>query len=437
MVSAQSMPKLAIAKVTASAAVTKQFEIPAAGDAKTASDQPADLTGVWNGEDHSDKKVFPFVLTITKTADGSQYAELKNIKRGNDFHSTSVSCDGNHVTITFKEGGKSQFLDGHLAPDKSKLTMDWNNSSGNSRMILNRAEMMSSGKQTGGTVAPVVAWDAISHALEMQLADCFNAEHSFAIMEPDDLASAIPQKDKQPYNLKDAGIARRFTAAGISYLLVTSIEDVKNETVDRAQGRVAYETANANAQGVRESSRKETSYAASHSTIETQGKFAAHRVIDQNVYLLVRSRLFKAATGELIDSGNLTFTTNRTYIALAEGDKAVSASDLFEAAAKNIADRIATREREAIFPITVITKDEKGITINCGSDAGLKTGQMLDVYAAGKELKDPNTGESLGNDEQLVGHVTVTETQPKFSKAKVWEDDGIAVGNHLRRDKVN
>ena len=437
MVSAQSLPKLAIARVTSSSSVSKQFEIPAAADAGTAPEQPADLTGVWNGETHTGKKAFPFVLTITKAADGSQYAELKNIKRGNDFHSTLVSCSGDHVTIKFSEGSKSQFLDGKLDPGNTQMQMNWNNGEGDSRMVLERAQTMSNGKQTGGTVAPVVTLDAISHALETQLTDQFNAEHTFDIMEPDDLASAIPRAENQTYNLYDIAVARQFTGAGIHYLLVTSIEDLKNETVDRAQGRVAYETANGSAASVRASSRQETAQAAAHSAVATQGKFEAHRVIDQNIYLVVRSRLFDAATGGLLDSSSQTFTTNRTYIALADGAKEVSASDLFEAAAKNLAERIAMREREAIFPIAVLTKDDKEITINCGADAGLKTGQLLDVYAVGKELKDPNTGESLGNDEQLVGRVTVSETQPKFCKAKVWEDDGITIGNLVRRDKAN
>jgi hypothetical protein len=75
---------------------------------------------------------------------------------------------------------------------------------------------------------------------------------------------------------------------------------------------------------------------------------------------------------------------------------------------------------------------DKQITINCGADAGLKPGQVFDVYAVGKELKDPTTGETLGHDEQLVGRVAVSELQPKFSKAKVWEDKGIAAGAVLR-----
>jgi hypothetical protein len=432
---AQSSPKLALAGVTTSAAVAKKFNVAAPANEKLAS-QPVDLTGVWNGSTHSNGKVFPFVMTVTKTADGSQYAELKNIKRGNDFHSTSVACKDAHVTITFNDGGKSQFLDGRLDPGNARMQMSWNNGDGgHSRLVLEKAQMMSSAKQTGGTVAPVVSLDAITHALEVQLADRFGAEHSFSIMEEDDLRSAIPLKENEAYNLKNVQTAQQFRQAGINYLLLTSIEDVKNETVDKAQGRVAYETANGNAQSVKVSTKKEAARAAAHSAIDTQGKFDAHRVIQQSVYLLVRCRLFNAATGELLDSASHTFNTNRTYIVLAEGSKEVSASDLFEVAARSIADRVVARERAAVFPVTVVEKNGKEITINRGADAGLKSGEIFDIYASGKELKDPATGESLGFDEKLVGRVSISELQPKFSKAKVWEDNGIAAGNFLRGDK--
>lgn len=435
-VSAQMAPKLAIAEVTAAPTLAKKFNVPVVGDTN-ASGNAVDLTGVWTGDTRNNGRAWPYVLTVTKGADGLQYAELKNIKRNNDFHSTSVACRDWHVTITFNEGGQSQFLDGWLKPGYTRMEMHWNNGTGNARLNLERSQMMSSSKQTGGTVAPVVSLDVITRALENQLADRFEVEHAFTLLEGDDLRNAIPSKENQTYNLKDLETARQFRLAGINYLLLTTIEDMKNETVDRAQGRVGYETASGSAVGVRKGSRRENARAAAHADIATQGKFDAHRVIDQNVYLLIRCRLFNAATGALLDSASHTFTTNRTYVALAEGTKEVSTSDLFETAAKTLADRIVAREREVLFPITVLAKDGKELTVNGGADTGLKTGQVFNVYAVGRELTDPVSGEPLGHDEQLVGRIVITQLQPKFSKAKVWEDNGIVVGNFLRRDKTN
>ena len=437
---AQTAPKLAIAGVTVAPTLAEKNH---ALNTPATNTPPAvlNLTGVWNGDTHNNRQPFPYVLTVTKAADGSQHAELKNIKRGNDFHSTSVSCRDDHVTITFEknveQNGASRFLDGQYDADNNRLVMSWNNGAVNTRLVLQRSQMMSSSAPTGGTVAPVVSLEAITHALEVQLADRFGAEHQFTVLEGADLNIAVPRQENHPYNLKDAATAESFHKAGIRYLLVTSLEDMKNETVDRAQGRVGYQTASGSSAGVRERSRKETTYADTHASIATQGKFDAHRVIDQKIYLLVRCRLFDAATGELLDSASHTFTTNRSYIALAAGSKEVSASDLFETAARTLADRIAIREREALYPISVLEKAENKVTINCGSDAGLKAGQVLNVYAVGKELKDPDTGEVLGHDEKLVGRVFIIQLQPKFAKAKIWDDNGIVKGNILRREQGN
>jgi len=433
---AQTAPKLALAGVSVAPTLAEKNHILTATDAASPA-AALDLTGVWNGETHFNRKPWPFVLTVTKAADGAQYAELKNIKRGNDYHSTSVACRDGHVTITFAEGGGSQFLDGRYDATNNRLVMLWNSGGGNARLVLERSQLMSSSAQTGGTVAPVVSLDAITHALEMQLADRFGAEHLFTVLEGDDLNNAVPRADNHPYNLKNAATADNFRKAGVRYLLVTSLEDMKNETVDRAQGRLGYQTASGSSASASEGSRREKARAAAHAEIATEGKFDAHRVIDQNVYLLVRCRLFDAGTGELLDSASHTFTTNRTYIALAAGTKEVSTSDLFETAARVLANRIVIREREALYPLSVLEKEGKEITLNCGSDAGLKAGQVLNVYAVGKELKDPVTGETLGHDEQLVGRVSISQLQPKFAKAKIWEDTGIVTGNILRRAPGN
>ena len=433
---AQIAPKLAIARVTLAPTLAEREHSPTA-PAVASPAEPLDLAGVWNGDTHSNGKLNPFVLTVTKAADGQQYAELKNIRRGNDYHSTSVACRDDRVTVTFAQGGGSQFLDGHYDAVNDRLVMMWNSSGGRARLVLQRAKLISSSVQTGGTVAPVVSLDAITHALAVQLADRFGAEHLFTILEGDELNHAVPMPANEPYNLKDAATAEHFRQAGVRYLLVTSLEDMKNETVDRAQGRVGYQTASGGGASFTESSRKERIHAGAYADLATEGKFDAHRVIDQNVYLLVRCRLFDAGSGELLDSASHTFTTNRTYIALASGTKEVSTSDLFETAAKVLADRIVIREREALYPIAVLEKEGKEVTINCGSDAGLKVGQVLNVYAVGKELKDPVSGETLGHDEQLVGRVSVSQLQPKFAKAKVWDDTGIVTGNILRREPGN
>jgi len=54
---------------------------------------------------------------------------------------------------------------------------------------------------------------------------------------------------------------------------------------------------------------------------------------------------------------------------------------------------------------------------NAGANSGIQVGDTFTVYRPGEELIDPQTGLSLGSESEMVGTVTVTEVQDKFSKA--------------------
>ena len=86
-----------------------------------------------------------------------------------------------------------------------------------------------------------------------------------------------------------------------------------------------------------------------------------------------------------------------------------------------------------VFPAKVIARRDTQVTINRGEGAGVAVGDVLNVYALGEEMIDPDTKESLGRDEVKVGKVKITEVDPKFSKADVIEDTGISPGAILRK----
>ncbi|MEI9962926.1 MAG: hypothetical protein WDM76_17965 [Limisphaerales bacterium] len=58
---------------------------------------------------------------------------------------------------------------------------------------------------------------------------------------------------------------------------------------------------------------------------------------------------------------------------------------------------------------------------------------MLNAFALGEELIDPDTKESLGREEVKVGKVKVTQVNPKTSLAEIVEDTGIDKGAVLRK----
>jgi hypothetical protein len=97
------------------------------------------------------------------------------------------------------------------------------------------------------------------------------------------------------------------------------------------------------------------------------------------------------------------------------------------------AERIATRLADRVFPVKVVVKRDRQITVNRGEGGGLEAGQLWNVFAIGEELIDPDTHESLGREEVLVGKARVISVLPKTSTAELLEDAGVDRGAVLRR----
>lgn len=83
------------------------------------------------------------------------------------------------------------------------------------------------------------------------------------------------------------------------------------------------------------------------------------------------------------------------------------------------ADSVVKVIVSAIYPVKVISVSSSGvITLNYGKGL-IEDGAYFDVFATGEELIDPDTGEVLGSEEELIGRIVVNSVQAKFSKAEV------------------
>ncbi len=61
--------------------------------------------------------------------------------------------------------------------------------------------------------------------------------------------------------------------------------------------------------------------------------------------------------------------------------------------------------------------DSRTVILSVGSENGVKDGIVFAVLDEGDEVKDPDTGESLGKWEIIKGQVMVTNTQEKMCTA--------------------
>jgi len=67
----------------------------------------------------------------------------------------------------------------------------------------------------------------------------------------------------------------------------------------------------------------------------------------------------------------------------------------------------------------VVKVEGSKVWLNLGVGSGVKVGDVFEVYRMGEELIDPDTGLSLGAEEEKVGQITITEVKDKYSLGSV------------------
>ena len=94
---------------------------------------------------------------------------------------------------------------------------------------------------------------------------------------------------------------------------------------------------------------------------------------------------------------------------------------------------IAKQLEELPFEGRVIRAKGKSLFVSAGQRNGTKVGDEFVVFSKGEELKDPDTGEILGFDEEEIGRVKITKVKKKFSMAKAVGRLGkVKVGDLIR-----
>lgn len=82
----------------------------------------------------------------------------------------------------------------------------------------------------------------------------------------------------------------------------------------------------------------------------------------------------------------------------------------------------------------VVKVSEDGtVTINGGENAGVKVNDIFKVIRKGEEMVDPETGESLGSEDEVIGEIKITEVKPKYANAKVVKGSGIAKSDTIEK----
>ncbi len=242
----------------------------------------------------------------------------------------------------------------------------------------------------------------VAQALDGQLINRFAQTRKFRIVARSDLDALLQEQGfvaSGNVDSNDKSAAQSFQIKGVEYLLVTSIDDFQDLTEE--------------------------------ATFQSLGE----KAIKRTIRISVIGKLYQTTTGELLESTNQQvegkgFVEQRGNTA-SDGD---TTDALLLQTARTLADRMANRVVDVIYPARIIAVSGSQVTINRGDGTGIAAGQTWVVHQLGPMMVDPDTGVALGREEVMIGKVRVSSVEPKFSKAEIVSGNQIQVGGLLRME---
>ncbi len=141
------------------------------------------------------------------------------------------------------------------------------------------------------------------------------------------------------------------------------------------------------------------------------------RAIDTTSAQIVASARGEGKKSSAEFSGNLSIAPSFDF-----GKDGFDETIIGKAARKAVDD--VAKELSAKFDesgsgaVKIIKISGNQVYINSGRADGEKVGHVYGVYRVGEEMTDPDTGESLGSEEEKVGTAKVVKVNPKYSIAE-------------------
>ena len=141
--------------------------------------------------------------------------------------------------------------------------------------------------------------------------------------------------------------------------------------------------------------------------------------------------IYNAKTNAVIETANIDVSETAP-----EETRGATTGDtrdaLLRELTKKLAEQTAQRVTDVVYPARILAKTDMTVTISRGEGTGVAAGQLWEVFALGAEMKDPDTGVSLGREELSVGKIRITRVTPKTSQATITEDTGVGNGAIVR-----
>ncbi len=151
--------------------------------------------------------------------------------------------------------------------------------------------------------------------------------------------------------------------------------------------------------------------------------------------LSAQAKIYRPDTGELLDAPNFQIEKRDT---LDKPDGVVTdakrTDEMMPALARQMAEKVAIRVVDVVFPAKVLAKEDKDVTINRGDGMNIRAGEVWDVFGPTKTITDPDSGEVIKAKGALIGTIKITSVEPTYSKGEIVKGEGqIGVGAVLTR----
>lgn len=277
---------------------------------------------------------------------------------------------------------------------------------GKMRIGLGAVKVLPSLKQSLTANGQLDLVNRASETIEAQMMDALQNTRKFEIIARHDLDELIKEQGLPPGAVTDASDSKSAIAGrikGVEYLILTTIDDF----VDVEQ-----------------------------STASQEMQMAMSR---RTVRMSAVVRIYNSSTGVLVESMSVPVQVEgggTTRITPGDAMRNPKAQDdsVYVELVNQLSTRCAQRITDILFPAKVVTVTGDSVVINRGAGTMINRSEVWEVFATGKELRDPDTSEVLGKEETKMGEIVIMDVLPKASRAQiVGENRGVAPGQIARQ----
>lgn len=138
----------------------------------------------------------------------------------------------------------------------------------------------------------------------------------------------------------------------------------------------------------------------------------------------IQLRITNIANGRILAAKTVKVEKSRTITNAVASSQDLELEVMTEATAE-AAKQVVEKLNDVAFPVFVLSANSRFVTGSI-TEEQVAAGDVWEVFVLGDELKDPQTGESLGNDEELIATVRVSRPGPKTTKFEYGANDAVA-----------